>query len=219
MKYKYILISAIALGSNALHAQRINPFFNTVGTITENRHPITLEVTEDVDEDVSYNPLDDSSEENAQTIEQIGRILGLPKRKGENREGSGAGHVLSFYDGERHELTLDNLLGMLDELGLSNRLYVLAQAVLETGNFSSNVCRNYNNLFGLYDSSNNDYFHFDCWEDSVIGYKKFIQNKYNGGNYLEFLDEIGYAEDPDYIQKVANIAVQMYNYVTNRFRM
>ena len=219
MKYSFILLSTIALGGNTLRAQHIDPFFNTVGTITENRHVITIEMPEGVDEDTYYNPLGDSSETNAQSIEQIERVLGLSKRKVENREGSGVGNVLSFYDGERHELTLDNLLGMLDELGLSNHLYVLAQAVLETGYFSSNVCRNYNNLFGLYDSGNNDYFHFDCWEDSVVGYKKFIQNKYNGGNYLEFLDEIGYAEDPDYVQKVAKIAVQMYDYVTEHFRM
>lgn len=215
MKHKYITLIAIAFGSNALHAQRVDSFFNTVGTITEVRHPITIEAME-ATEEISD---DESSEPELRPVEQTERMLGLVKERDESMEGSNAYNVLSFYDGERHELTLDNLLGVLDEFGLSNRLYVLAQAVLETGNFKSNVCRNYNNLFGLYDSSVGDFYRFDCWEDSVIGYQRFIQNKYSGGNYLDFLDRIGYAEDPNYIQKVASLTVQMYDYVAGHFKL
>ena len=61
------------------------------------------------------------------------------------------------------ELTLNNLKSVLGEVGLSNKLFVLAQAVLETGNFSSRVCKEYNNLFGLYDSKNRDYYRFARW--------------------------------------------------------
>lgn len=32
-----------------------------------------------------------------------------------------------------------------------------------------------------------------------------VQYKYKGGNYLLWLDEIGYAEDPDYIIAVIRI--------------
>lgn len=49
----------------------------------------------------------------------------------------------------------------MTEVGLSNKLFVMAQAVLETGNFKSRVCREYNNLFGLYDSRHKDYFRFE----------------------------------------------------------
>ena len=108
------------------------------------------------------------------------------------------------------ELTLNNLKSVLGEVGLSNKLFVLAQAVLETGNFSSRVCKEYNNLFGLYDSKNRDYYRFARWEDSVIGYKRMIQYRYKGGNYLQFLKRIGYAEDPRYIPKVAQIARRIY---------
>lgn len=93
----------------------------------------------------------------------------------------------------------------------SNKLFVLAQALLETGNFSSRVCREYNNLFGLYDSKNRDYYRFERWEDSVVGYGKMIQYRYKGGNYLHFLKRIGYAEDPRYITKVARMAKSIYN--------
>ena len=118
--------------------------------------------------------------------------------------------VISYYTGERHELTLTNLIDVIEKVGLSNQLFVLAQAVLETGHFTSTVCKNYHNLFGLYDSKHKDYYRFARWEDSVIGYQKFIQYRYKGGNYLQFLKRIGYAEDPRYTTTVAKIATQLY---------
>ncbi len=123
--------------------------------------------------------------------------------------------VHSYYEGKSHELTLENLMCVMDEVGISNQLFVLAQAVLETGNFGSNVCRNYHNLFGLYDSRNKCYYKFARWEDSVIGYQKFIQYRYKGGNYLAFLRRIGYAEDPRYTSKVAQIARRLYKQLFN----
>lgn len=120
------------------------------------------------------------------------------------------GQVLSYYNGVSHEFTLGNLKAVIEEVGLSNQLFVLAQAVLETGNFTSSVCKNYHNLFGLYDSKHKDYYRFARWEDSVIGYQKFIQYRYKGGNYLQFLRRIGYAEDSRYTSKVAQIARQLY---------
>lgn len=118
--------------------------------------------------------------------------------------------VISYYTGESYELTLANLMDVIEEVGLSNQLFVLAQAVLETGHFTSPVCKNYHNLFGLYDSKHKDYYRFARWEDSVIGYQKFIQYRYKGGNYLQFLKRIGYAEDPRYTTTVAKIATQLY---------
>jgi len=124
-------------------------------------------------------------------------------------------NILSYYTGNSHELTLSNLVDVVEEVGLSNQLFVLAQAVLETGNFTSNVCHNYHNLFGLYDSRNKDYYRFARWEDSVIGYQRFIQYRYKGGSYLGFLRRIGYAEDPAYTNKVAKLATQIYKQLFN----
>lgn len=118
--------------------------------------------------------------------------------------------VLKYYKGDSHELTLINLMDVIEEVGLNNQLFVLAQAVLETGHFTSAVCRNYHNLFGLYDSKHKDYYRFARWEDSVVAYQKFIQYRYKGGNYLQFLRRIGYAEDPRYTSKLAQIATQLY---------
>lgn len=80
---------------------------------------------------------------------------------------------------------------------------VLVQAQLETGRYKSKVCKENNNLFGLYNSNSKKYFKFKHWTESVEAYGKYIQNKYNGtGNYYHFLDSIGYAEDPNYIKKL-----------------
>ncbi len=119
-------------------------------------------------------------------------------------------NVLSYAEWAPRELNLESLKDVLGEVGLSNKLFVLAQAVLETGNFSSHVCKEYNNLFGLYDSKRRDYYRFASWEDSVVGYKRMIQYRYRGGNYLHFLKRIGYAEAPRYISKVAQIARKLY---------
>lgn len=119
--------------------------------------------------------------------------------------------IRSYRQWNPRELNLKNLTDVMSEVGLSNKLFVLAQALLETGNFSSRVCREYNNLFGLYDSKNRDYYRFERWEDSVVGYGKMIQYRYKGGNYLHFLKRIGYAEDPRYITKVARMAKSIYN--------
>lgn len=119
------------------------------------------------------------------------------------------GHRLKLYDGDSHELTMRNLLAVMEEVGVTNQIIVLAQSLLETGFFTSNVCKTYNNLFGLYDSRNKCYYSFERWEDSVVGYRKFIQYRYKSGNYFAFLKRIGYAEDPQYITKVGKITKKL----------
>lgn len=87
---------------------------------------------------------------------------------------------------------------------------VYAQAILETGNFTSNVCRYYHNLFGLWNSSTKDYYKFEHWSESILAYKMFIQNKYKPPeNYFLFLQRIGYAEDSMYIDKLQIIMKQV----------
>ena len=80
---------------------------------------------------------------------------------------------------------------------------VYAQAVLETGNFTSRLCLEHNNLFGLYNSRKGEYYKFNHWTESVEAYKKWIQKKYNPPkDYYLFLEEIHYAEDSSYTNKL-----------------
>ena len=84
---------------------------------------------------------------------------------------------------------------------------VKAQAILETAHFTSNLCIKNNNLFGLYDSKNKRYYSYNHWWESIIAYKKTIQKRYeNSRYYYMFLEDIEYAEDKEYINKLKEIA-------------
>ena len=94
----------------------------------------------------------------------------------------------------------------LSYYGLEYKDIVYAQAVLETGHFTSRVCLEYNNLFGLYDSKNKDYYKFNHWVESIVAYKECIQKKYQPpNNYYTFLEEINYAEDENYTKLLKEI--------------
>lgn len=97
------------------------------------------------------------------------------------------------------ELTIPNLYKEIIRNGILYPKIVLAQAILETGWFRSSVCRNKHNLFGLTNPRTGKYYEFNHWTESVRAYYTKVQYKYKGGNYLLWLDEIGYAEDPFYI--------------------
>ena len=104
------------------------------------------------------------------------------------------------------ELNINNLYQALDRYGVAFPKIVVAQALLETGYFTSNVCLNYNNLFGLRRPSDGSYYRFANWEESVKAYKDYVQYKYKGGDYFRFLGHIGYAKDPKYLYKVKSIS-------------
>ena len=103
------------------------------------------------------------------------------------------------------ELTIDNLYAALKKHGIKFPKIVLAQAILETGNFKSRLCKEQNNLFGLRHSKG--YYSFDHWEESVIAYRDWVQYKHrNGEGYYSFLKRIKYAASKTYIYKVREIA-------------
>ena len=167
---------------------------------------------------LAINKTNVSMEPSVYSIEELKSLIDKYERKKSLRDSVSQAKsvdsnmkVHSYRKWNPRELNLKNLTDVMSEVGLSNKLFVLAQAVLETGNFSSRVCKEYNNLFGLYDSKNRDYYRFERWEDSVVGYGKMIQYRYKGGNYLHFLKRIGYAEDPRYITKIAQMAKSIYN--------
>lgn len=87
---------------------------------------------------------------------------------------------------------------------------VKAQAILETAHFTSDLCIKNNNLFGLYDSKNKRYYSYNHWWESIEAYKKLVQRKYNNSKYYyKFLEDIKYAKDKEYINKVKKIAEEL----------
>ena len=84
--------------------------------------------------------------------------------------------------------------------GLPHPEIVLAQARLETGNFTSKQCKTKHNLFGI--KHGRRYASYSHWKESVADYKKRISSRYKGGDYYAFLKRIGYARDKLYIHKL-----------------
>ena len=109
---------------------------------------------------------------------------------------------------ERKELpalTIPNLYQEIIRNGIRHPKIVLAQAILETGWFRSPLCRNRHNLFGLTNPKTGKYYEFNHWTESVRAYYTKVQYKYKGGNYLLWLRNIGYAEDPRYVREVIKV--------------
>lgn len=105
------------------------------------------------------------------------------------------------------ELTIPNLYVEIKRNGILYPKVVLAQAILETGWFTSPLCRNRHNLFGLTNPRTGKYYEFDHWSESVRAYYTKVQYKYKreDGNYLLWLKKIGYAEAPDYVPAVISV--------------
>ena len=68
------------------------------------------------------------------------------------------------------ELNIENLLSILEEYGVKHKEIVAAQAILETGHFTSRNCTENKNLFGLRHPGDGSYYTFDTGEESVKAY-------------------------------------------------
>ena len=125
--------------------------------------------------------------------------------KEKNEEKGQKGNKRTSPKSELPELTIPNLYAEIIRNGIRHPKIVLAQAILETGWFTSPVCRNKHNLFGLTNPRTGKYFEFDHWTESVRAYYTKVQYKFKGGNYLLWLRKIGYAEDPRYVRSVIRV--------------
>lgn len=96
--------------------------------------------------------------------------------------------------------TISEVREEIKRQGLPCGEIVLAQARLETGNFTSRVSREKHNLFGI--RQGRRYKSYRRWQDSVADYKRLISSRYHGGDYYLFLSRIRYAEDSRYIAKL-----------------
>ena len=188
-------------------AQMASGYFHTIGQGERYGKVVAASEESTVVNDTLAASCPQPSEPEAKTVKPKSLVPARVKKHPRTR---------SYRNWEERELTMFNLLEVIREVGLANGLIVLAQALLETGYFTSRVCKEYNNLFGLYDSKNREYFRFARWEDSVVAYQRMIQYKYKGGNYFHFLKRIGYAEDPRYLVKLAKVVKSIYKDVVTR---
>lgn len=104
------------------------------------------------------------------------------------------------------ELNDSIMLLACEHFGIQEPRIVTAQAILETGWFTSKIFKGYNNPLGLYNSRINEYCSYHHWSLAILDYKKKIESKRKEGeDYYSFLERIGYATDKKYIEKVKQI--------------
>ena len=122
------------------------------------------------------------------------------------------------------ELNHENLELAMEFYDIEHADIVMSQALIETGHFKSYNCTKRHNLFGLVNSrqkrteaNRNRYFVFNHWSESVKGYKDYVQYKFTDNkekwdnDYYVFLQRLGYAEDPTYVNKVRNLTNKRNN--------
>ena len=115
-------------------------------------------------------------------------------------------HIITFVN-KTPEEGIDEALQYYN---IKHPTIVKAQAILETAHFTTDLCIKNNNLFGLYDSKNKKYYSYNHWWESIEAYKKLIQRKYNNSKYYYmFLEDIKYAKDKEYINKLKEIAEEL----------
>jgi len=106
-----------------------------------------------------------------------------------------------------------NLVRLLKDYKVWYPDVALKQARLESANFTSDIFKENNNLFGFrvhpgkwkgveMPFTNRGHLVFTHWTKSVQQYKLWQQANYNKETYLKFLHRVGYAEDQNYINKL-----------------
>ena len=112
------------------------------------------------------------------------------------------------FDVKELELNKENFFKACDYYGVHHPNIVYAQALVESGHFKSNLFHTRNNFLGLWNYSKNEFYTFDHWTDCINAYGSKVQYKYKGGDYYQFLDDIGYAKAEHYIALVKKVENQ-----------
>jgi uncharacterized FlgJ-related protein len=113
--------------------------------------------------------------------------------------------------------SFDNLVEMIDDLNIRFPHIVMAQAMIESGHFQSNVFRTNHNLFGMKQArarcttargTELNHAFYDSWKESVYDYA-FFQSRYLNDlrteeAYLDYLDR-NYAEAPNYDKAILRV--------------
>jgi len=122
--------------------------------------------------------------------------------------------VLAFLfmiGGSLHAQTKSEVYKEIIKQGIKHPDIVMAQARLETGNFTSGICKRNNNLFGMKlpkqrrttaIGESKGHARYNNWKKSVEDYKIWQDTFYKEGDYYIFLESHGYATSNTYISKL-----------------
>lgn len=122
-----------------------------------------------------------------------------------------------IQESEQESFSEENLANMLKELNVRFPHIVMAQAMIESGHFQSNIFRANHNLFGMKQArarcttakgTELNHAYYDNWRESVYDYA-FFQSRYLNDlrtetQYLEYLDR-NYAEAENYDKAILKV--------------
>lgn len=152
-----------------------------------------------------------SSYDMAVQIQELKYKIELDSLRNENAK------LKAYQDSVKlYQLNWNNIDYWLDQFDVKHKEIVKQQIYLETGNLSSDICRNNNNLFGMRYPRvrkttaigiRKSHAQYASYVDSIRDYAIWQQNRYDGSvDYYSFLVRIGYAECDSYISKLRYIA-------------
>ena len=138
--------------------------------------------------------------------------------------GLGRNTLISLTDEEKliiiqeyNRFNEDKLIDKLKELNVNFPYIALAQAKLETGNYTSKIFRESNNLFGMKEAKSRittakgtqfNHAYYESWTESVYDFAfhqcRYLPNIRTEEQYYQYLGQ-NYAEDPKYIDRLKNI--------------
>ena len=120
---------------------------------------------------------------------------------------------------EHNQFSEDRLIDKLKELNVKFPYIAFAQSKLETGNFTSKVFKENNNLFGMREAkqrittaqgTEHNHAYYTTWVESVLDYS-FYQCKYLSSinseeQYFQYLSQ-SYAENPNYVSILKDMII------------
>ena len=106
----------------------------------------------------------------------------------------------------------ENMIKLIIDLNIAHPDIVMAQAIIESGNFKSNIFKENNNLFGMkmpeYRKTtaigiNRGHAVYRNWRESVIDYALWQGKRARYSTTNQYLRRLrSYAADPNYITKI-----------------
>ena len=106
----------------------------------------------------------------------------------------------------------ENMIKLIIDLNIAHPDIVIAQAIIESGNFKSNIFKENNNLFGMKMpeyrkttaiGTNRGHAVYRNWRESVIDYALWQGKRARYTTTNQYLRRLrSYAADPNYITKI-----------------
>lgn len=129
---------------------------------------------------------------------------------------------------EENTFSQQKFIDKIKELNIKHPHITLAQAYLESGQFTSKMFRENNNMFGMKEAKSrinlavgtqHGHAYFNSWEDCLLDYAyyraTYTDKLRTENSFYEYLGR-NYAEDPNYVSKLKSI-VKKHN-LKNKFK-